>query len=141
MSKPRSPGSAIGDPAEAGYQGRPTLNLAALDHGGCFVDDGLVEPRASPSCLIDHVSGDPVAHEIGLPAFASVRRRLQARSGVAGSVHHDDRRHVLFFACRYLELHIHLSDRNLAGDVLLIGIGRRGTVAYLVTFGTPPMKK
>src|SRR5436189_4167639 len=114
MSKPRSPGSAIGDPAEAGYQGRPTLNLAALDHGGCFVDDGLVESRASTSCLIDHVGGDPVAHEIGLPAFAPVWRRLQTRSRMAGSVHHDDGRHVLLFGCRYLELHIHLPDCDLA---------------------------
>src|SRR2546422_4975164 len=126
MSKPRSPGSAIGDPAEAGYQGGSTLDVTALDHSGCFVDDGLVESRASTSCLIDHVGGDSVAHEIGLPAFASVRRRLEARSRMAGSMHHDHRRHVLLLACRYLELHVHLPDRDLTGNVSLIGIGRRG---------------
>src|SRR3981081_51194 len=119
MSEPVSPGSAIGDPAEAGYDGRTILNVTALDHGGCFVDDGLVESRASTSGLIDHVGGDPVGHEIGLPAFAPSGRGLQTRARMARPVAHDDRWHVRLFACRYLELHIHLPDRDLAGDVSL----------------------
>src|SRR5713226_7965460 len=109
MSEPRSPGSVIGDSAEAGDQGRSILDIAVPDHGGGLMDDGLVEPRASTPCLIDQISGDPLAHEIGEPAFPPVRCRLQTCRCMRGPVYHDDWWHLRFLARRNLELHIHLA--------------------------------
>jgi len=134
MAEPVGPGDVIGDSAEAGNLRRSVLDVAVPDHGSGLKDDGLVEARASATSLIHYVGGDPTAHEVGLPAFAAVRRGFQARSSVAGPVNHNDRRHLQLLARRYLELHIHLADGDLAGGVGLIGSiggGRGGIVGDL----------
>src|SRR4030095_6703984 len=105
------------------------------DHGGGFMDDGLVETRASASCLIDDVGGNPLTHEVWPPALAPVGILPQTRRRMRGPVHHDDRWHVLFPVRRYLELHVHLADRDLAGGrrltrVVRLRRGIRGDLRY-----------
>src|SRR5207253_2681152 len=90
MAEPGGPRAVIGDSSEAGNPCQPVFRIATSDGCGCFMDYGLVESGAPASCLIDQVRGDTVTHEIGLPAFAPVRRRFQTGSGVTGSMHHDD---------------------------------------------------
>ena len=78
-----------------------------------LVQHRLVEARAAAARLIDHVAGDAVADEVGIPAFAAVGRGLEARAGVRGAVHHDHRPAAAVFLGRDLELHVHLADGDL----------------------------
>ena len=102
------------------------LDVSILDHGRGLMDDGLVEPGTSASCLIHQVGGDALAHKVGVPAFPPVRCRLQAGRRMTGPVHHDHRGHVALLALRYLELNVHLTDRDLIGNRRLIGSARSG---------------
>src|SRR5437867_10098215 len=106
------------------------------------MDDGLVEPGAPTSGLIDNVGGNPATHEIGLPAFAPIRCRLQTCSCMTGPVHHDDRRCVVLLAVRYLELHIHLADHDLVGIARRwVGAARGGVVGLLGDLGPAPVEE
>src|SRR5690349_3548755 len=103
MAEPRSPCAIVRDSAEAGNRGERFLGVAVLDHRGCFMNDGLVKTRSSPSCLIDNVCRNSMAHEIRLPAFTPVRRGFQARARMCGTMNHDDRRHSPSLLRRDLE--------------------------------------
>ena len=133
----------------AGISSVPALDVAAHDLGFSLVDHGLVEPGAAAPGLIDDVARHALAHEVGIPAFATVRRRFQARSRVTRSVHHDDGPSARVFLGRNLELHVHLADRDLmrsgrnrAGGAESCQVPvAEGASRGSVTFGTPPMKK
>ena len=113
VAEPRGPRAVVGDSAERGELCRAVRDVTVADHRGGFMDDRLVEPRASASRLIDDVGRDAVAHEIRRPALAAIGRGLEACRRVRRPVHHDDRRRVRFLVGRDLELHVHLADRDL----------------------------
>src|SRR5437762_12413434 len=110
MAEPRGPRAVVGDSAEAGNRREAFLGVAVLDERGCFMNDGLVESRATTTRLIDNVGRNSVAHEIRLPAFTPVGRGFQACSRVSRTMDHDERRHSPRLLRRDLELHIHLAN-------------------------------
>src|SRR5262245_37044999 len=63
--------------------------------------------------MIDDVNREALAREIGRPALAPVRGSLIGGAGMAGAVHHDDRRSA--DGLRDAVLHIHLVDGDRAG--------------------------
>ena len=52
MAEPRGPRAVVGDSAEAGNRREAFLGVAVLDERGCFMNDGLVESRATTTRLI-----------------------------------------------------------------------------------------
>ncbi len=106
-------------------------DVAIFHHRGSLMNDGLVEPGTSASCLIDQVGGYALPHEIGIPTFPPVRCRFQTGRRMTGPVHHDNRRHLGLLALRYLELNVHLTDRDLVGSGRLIRPGHGGVIGNL----------
>src|SRR5262245_16706626 len=125
MPKPCGPRAIVGDPAERWNPGHSILNVTGFDHRRRLMKDGLIKPRPSAPGLIDHVRGDSVTHEIWRPTFTAIRRRLETRSSMRRSVHHNYGRRVRFLARWYLELHIHLTNRDLVGSERLVRRIRR----------------
>ena len=90
---------------ECGGGGEPEVHLVALRR--------IV--AASPAIWrVDYVRRKPAPREAGVPALASVGRRLVDLSRVAAAMHHDDRIAVLLLV-RDLVLDVHLVDRDVAG--------------------------
>src|SRR3954453_8214563 len=81
VAEPTGPGGA-GGPSEAGKQGLG-VNRVFVDVVICLIDDRLVETGTCPSCLIDDVGRDAVAHRVVHPAFGPARGSRDARAGVA----------------------------------------------------------
>ena len=80
-----------------GIMSAPPL-VSPADHlRFALVNHRLVEARAAAAGLIDDVARNALADEVGIPAFAAVRRRFEARAGVARAVHHDHRPAAAYF--------------------------------------------
>jgi hypothetical protein len=115
MAEPGGIRAVVRDAAEARDQIGGGLGVAAGQPRLGLVQHRLIETGAAAPRLIHHVARHPVADEVGIPPFAAVRRRFQAGPGVRGTVHHDHRPPGAGSLCRYLELHVHLPDRDLLG--------------------------
>src|SRR5262249_31428655 len=86
---------------------------SGIGFGTRAVDRRRVEARAPAPGMIDDVNREALASEIGRPALAPVRGGLIGSAGVAGAVHHDDRRSA--DGLRDAVLHVHLVDGDRAG--------------------------
>src|SRR4030095_7511005 len=106
MPNPPLPRAVVGDSAEARKQIGGGLDVAADKTRLTLVNHRLVEARSPTPRLIDDVARHAVSNEIGIPAFAAVRRRLEAGTGVRRAVHHDDRPPTAVLLGRNLELHV-----------------------------------
>ena len=100
------PGALARGDLDVGQRARVAFGAGAVEYRG-------VEARAPAAGVVDHVDRETLAREIGRPALAPVRRGLIGGAGVAGTVHHDDRRSA--DGLRDAVLHVHLVDGDGAG--------------------------
>src|SRR5215510_6291490 len=131
MTEPRRPRTVVRDSSKGWDQSRPFLDVAISNHRCGFVNNGFIKTGPATTRLIDDIRRDSIANEVRRPAFTAVRSRFQTCGSVRRSMHHDDGRHPRFFARRDLELHIHLTDRDLVRSDPLVGsVGwRNGRIA------------
>ena len=113
MSEPRGPCAIVSNAAEAGNKFGAAFDISAGHPRFAFMNDGCVKARSASACLIHYVARDSVTNEVGIPALAPIRSRLEARAGVRRAVDHDHRPSPAVFLLRDLKLHVHLADGDL----------------------------
>ena len=103
----------VGDALQRRQQRDGGVAVAGREQRFGLVQHRLIEPRAAAARLIDDVGRDAFAHEVRIPTFALVGRRLERGARVRRAVHHDHGPAGRRAARRDLELHVHLADRDL----------------------------
>src|SRR5262249_25893478 len=113
MSEPGGPGAVVRDAAKRRDERRAALHVTAGHARFAFVNDRFIKAGTAAACLIDHVAGNAMTNEVGIPALTSVWCRFETSASVGGPVHHDHRPAAAIFLLWDLELHVHLANGDL----------------------------